>query len=610
MNQERHIEVAFETHSTQARKEYRMRLTATIDCIRFLLHQGLAFRRNDESSDSVNQGNFLQLLKFLSEHNETINKVVLKNAPGNSKLIAPQIQHDIVHVASGETTKAIINDLNDEFLSILIYESRDIAVKEQMAILLRYVNLKECVIERFLSIVHVSDTTSLSLKLAMEGLFSKYGLSISSLRGQGYDGESNMRGEFNGFKALILKENPSAYYVHCFAHQLQLALVAVEKNHSRVALLFNVVSNLSNIVGASCKRRDLLRETQYNKVIEAIQNGDIQSGTGLHQESSLQRSGDTRWSSHYVSLVSLITMLSSVIDVLDVIVEDGTNSEQKGQACALLALIQSFEFVFDLHLMKRLLALTNDLSQALQRKDQDIINAIGLVKISKQGLQEMRDSGWESLLIEVSSFCVKNDINVLKMDDKFVDKGRSRKNSQNVTNLHHYQVESFFTIVDMQLQELNNRFTETNSELLFCIACLNPKDSFAAFDKKKLIQLAQFYPYEFSKVQISILEDQLETYIFDMRSDNRFSKVQGIGDLSKTLVETRKNVLYPLVFLLVKLALILPVATASTRLRNRLRDTFLNDCLVTYIEREIFDSIDNEKIIQGYQNMKSRREQL
>lgn len=68
-----------------------MRLTATINCIRFLLHQGLAFRGNDESSDSVNQGNFLQLLKFLSEHNETINKVVLENAPSNSKLIAPQI---------------------------------------------------------------------------------------------------------------------------------------------------------------------------------------------------------------------------------------------------------------------------------------------------------------------------------------------------------------------------------------------------------------------------------------------------------------------------------------------------------------------------------------
>ena len=48
-----------------------------------------------------------------------------------------------------------------------------------------------------------------------------------------------------------------------------------------------------------------------------------------------------------------------------------------------------------------------------------------------------------------------------------------------------------------------------------------------------------------------------------MRSDNRFSKVQGIGDLSQTLVETKKNVVYPLVYLLVKLALILLIATTS-----------------------------------------------
>ena len=119
-----------------------------------------------------------------------------------------------------------------------------------MAIVFSFVNSKACVIERSLGIVHVSDTTSLSLKLAMERLFLKYGLSISILRGQGYDRASNMRGEFNGLKTLILKDNPSAYYVHCFAHQLQLGLVGVGKNYSRVALLFNVVSNLSNIVGA------------------------------------------------------------------------------------------------------------------------------------------------------------------------------------------------------------------------------------------------------------------------------------------------------------------------------------------------------------------------
>ncbi|KAK3211683.1 hypothetical protein Dsin_016389 [Dipteronia sinensis] len=38
-----------------------------------------------------------------------------------------------------------------------------------------------------------------------------------------------MRGEWNGLQALFLKDCPYAYYVHCFAHRLQLALVAASK---------------------------------------------------------------------------------------------------------------------------------------------------------------------------------------------------------------------------------------------------------------------------------------------------------------------------------------------------------------------------------------------
>ena len=49
--------------------------------------------------------------------------------------------------------------------------------------------------------------------------------------------------------------------------------------------------------------------------------------------------------------------------------------------------------------MKDVLGITNDLSQALQRKDQDIVNAITLVKISKERLQKMRDLGWDSLFV-------------------------------------------------------------------------------------------------------------------------------------------------------------------------------------------------------------------
>ena len=104
------------------------------------------------------------------------------------------------------------------------------------------------------------DTTASSLKAAIEALFSKHGLSISRLRGQGYDGASNMRGEFNGLKALILNKNPSAYYVHCFAHRLQFTLVAVTKKHNEVGDVFNFISSIINIVGASCKRMEVIRE--------------------------------------------------------------------------------------------------------------------------------------------------------------------------------------------------------------------------------------------------------------------------------------------------------------------------------------------------------------
>ena len=117
-----------------------------------------------------------------------------------------------------------------------------------MEIVLGYIDRKGCVIEQFLGLNHVASTSADSLKKALEELFSKHRLSISQFRGQGYDGASNMKGEFNGLKAIILKENDCAYYVHCFAHQLQLALVAVAKNHVEINSLFYKVSNVVNIV--------------------------------------------------------------------------------------------------------------------------------------------------------------------------------------------------------------------------------------------------------------------------------------------------------------------------------------------------------------------------
>ena len=70
-----------------------------------------------------------------------------------------------------------------------------------------------------------------------------------------------------------------------------------------------------------------------------------------------------------------------------------------------------------------------------------------------------------------------------------------------------------------------------------------------------------------------------------------------------------KHEIYQLVYLLAKLDLTIPVATAiversfstikyiKNELRNRMGDQWMNDCLVVYIERDVGCCIDN----QGFQ---------
>jgi len=83
------------------------------------------------------------------------------------------------------------------------------------------VNDEGKVVERFLGPQHVESCTTIALKDSLVGMLSSHNLSISMLHGEGYDGASNMRGEFNGVQKLIRDENPYAFYVHCFNYQLQ-----------------------------------------------------------------------------------------------------------------------------------------------------------------------------------------------------------------------------------------------------------------------------------------------------------------------------------------------------------------------------------------------------
>ncbi|CAN1172100.1 hypothetical protein LINPERHAP2_LOCUS29978 [Linum perenne] len=78
-------------------------------------------------------------------------------------MTSPDIQKDNINALALETTKLITEDIGDDFFAILADESRDVSVKEKMGVVLRYVDGKGCVIERFLGISHVRDTKEVSL---------------------------------------------------------------------------------------------------------------------------------------------------------------------------------------------------------------------------------------------------------------------------------------------------------------------------------------------------------------------------------------------------------------------------------------------------------------
>jgi hypothetical protein len=259
----------------------------------------------------------------------------------------------------------------------------------------------------------------------------------------------------------------------------------------------------------------------------------------------------------------------------------------------------------------------NSLSLSLQRKDKDILEAMTEVKLTKQKFQEIRDDGWDSLMQTVQSFCEEHGIPKLDMDEDYIDRHRPRKKT-NRTNYQHYRYDCFNPIIDLQLVEFNDRFNEVNSQLLTQVAAFSPKNSFEAFKLESLMDLAKSYPDDFDSTQLKDLARELNFYIDNVRADERFANLNTISELAKLMVSTTKHLGFPLVYRLLKLVLVLPVATASvercfsamkivkTILRNRIGDGFMNDCIICFVEQEFLATIALDDVIIRFHKMEDR----
>ncbi|XP_050369166.1 uncharacterized protein LOC126787302 [Argentina anserina] len=187
----------------------------------------------------------------------------------------------------------------------------------------------------------------------------------------------------------------------------------------------------------------------------------------------------------------------------------------EGQAEAILKALRSFDFVFCLLLMNKVMKVTELLCQTLQQKSIDLVQAMNFVRVTKSLLQEMRDIGWDDLVRDVKSFCEKHDLEMPDMSACY--KNGTGCRCQEITVEHHYHVNVFNVLIDYQLSELNRIYSEQGLELLTLSSSLNPLDDFKYYKTEDVCNLAKrFYLEDFDDGEMCTLELECAYYEKDM----------------------------------------------------------------------------------------------
>jgi hypothetical protein len=118
--------------------KYETRLETSLVIVSLLALQGEPFRGYEETITSLNKGNFLKTLEWHKIRNEEVRKEFDELCPKNAKMTSRTIQKELASCCAQTISRAIKEDMGDNMFSILVDESRDILVKEQMAIVIKY----------------------------------------------------------------------------------------------------------------------------------------------------------------------------------------------------------------------------------------------------------------------------------------------------------------------------------------------------------------------------------------------------------------------------------------------------------------------------------------
>jgi hypothetical protein len=243
------------------------------------------------------KSNFIALINYRAETDQIL-ATHLQNSPPNARYLSPTIQNELIDICGRQLQQVIVSECNSaNCFSVIADETTDVSTTEQISLCVRYVGVDSdeemCVKESFLGFAEASSTTGEELATTIMAKLREYGIVTQAMRGQGYDGAANMAGKFSGVRTRIQTEIPEAYYVHCYAHCLNLAVV----KSCQLPIVRNTIDTVKDVSYAfhySSKRTGRFKTM--------LQQADEEQLDALDGRRKMKGLCETRWSSSQTHL--------------------------------------------------------------------------------------------------------------------------------------------------------------------------------------------------------------------------------------------------------------------------------------------------------------------
>jgi hypothetical protein len=189
-------------------------------------------------------GNLLKLLELRSIENELI-----RNKLKSFKYTHHSVQNEILSWIKENILSRIVSENKDaKYFSILMDETTHISRHEQVSLIIQYTDDQFHAYERFIGFEQASGTTGDDLFNLLVEWGEQFGLDIDNIVGQYYDGASTMRSTYKGVATRLISIVPTALYIHCNGHILNLCLIDVAQAVVLVRNTFGIMKSLYNLI--------------------------------------------------------------------------------------------------------------------------------------------------------------------------------------------------------------------------------------------------------------------------------------------------------------------------------------------------------------------------